>query len=373
MNIYKPSNFKMKMFSGTLCNPNVLDLKILLCIVTLFSSLLVSFYLISTGKYQRIIVYGQQNFRFEFQGQDMFELGDFEESYEFVRSEQVQSIPEATAQCCSIASGYELETLCSSRFSIDSSCNCTDYMMCKLRLVTALSGKNFNNSWDFFGSSYTFLPDTRIIVYDLGLSEDQVAAIKSQRNVQEVRKFEFDRYPEHVKDINTFSWRPLTINEVGQEHELIFYCDINFQIQDTPIDILPNIFNFPLLPVYRLKQNLSSLIDASDPGMLNYLQLNARINKDLPSIQSLSAQMIIWMTDQLQKEILSHWVDCAMHVECISPTTEKGRRALEKRCTDSCHGYDESALNLILLREFKTIMNKADIFPAANMVLPEVP
>ena len=50
------------------------------------------------------------------------------------------------------------------------------------------------------------------------------------------------------------------------------------------------------------------------------------------------------------------WVDCAEHVECISPKGAKRGPCNWKLKPDylyvGCHRYDQSALNVLLMREF---------------------
>ena len=108
----------------------------------------------------------------------------------------------------------------------------------------------------------------------------------------------------------------MIINEVGKEYEIVFYCDIGYQIKDSLFSYLPNLLKFPLLPVHRLDKNISTIINDVTEEMNN-------VNMDKEKALSLgtrgfSAQIIFWITDHLQKKFISHWVDCAMHRECIS-------------------------------------------------------
>ena len=139
-------------------------------------------YLIVAGNYSKIIVYGEQNFRFQLQGQDMFELNDLDLNYEFVgvKNEEtskkgVQTPKQSVPSCCSLVSEYGLEALCISNRSKARStlhCTCTDYIMCKLVVVTALSSDQFTDSKRYFRSIGSNLPNTNVIVYDLGLTDD---------------------------------------------------------------------------------------------------------------------------------------------------------------------------------------------------------
>ncbi len=87
--------------------------------------------------------------------------------------------------CCQIVAENDLETLCLNKSTVTSNCSCTDYMMCKLVMVTAFSSNHFRESQDYFGSVHKNMPNTTIIciVYDLGLKREEVATLQSYCNV----------------------------------------------------------------------------------------------------------------------------------------------------------------------------------------------
>ena len=49
----------------------------------------------------------------------------------------------------------------------------------------------------------------RLIVYDLGMTEDEAAALRCAvpTLVDEVRRFPFEKYPKHVKVLTCYSWK----------------------------------------------------------------------------------------------------------------------------------------------------------------------
>ncbi len=300
------------------------------------------------------------------------QLPTTESKQEIVLSKQSQQ--ENKSSCCSIASKYQLEALCVTRDSgsVHKHCNCTDYMLCKLVMVTALSSNHFKESTDYFGSVYAKLPNAMIIVYDLGLTNDQVNTIQSYCNVKEVRKLNFDKYPSHTKRLFVYAWKPFIVNEMSREYEVFLYCDASCRIKDNFVDFLPKLLKFPVLPGLWLP---GSVILTTHDGMLNYLQ--PKMNRSqLTQLRSFGATaLLIWVTDYLKDKVLSHWVDCAMHVECISP---KGSKLLP--CNFrlpspkyvGCHRYDQSALNVILMRELganmSTVFSDEDGVPAKDLV-----
>ena len=101
--------------------------------------------------------------------------------------------------CCKIAEDTKLEVLCWKEpfyHPVSTHCSCTEYMMCKLVVVTGISSNHFQESRSLFGSVHEQMPNTKIIVYDIGLTKSQVSTLQTYCNV-EIRKFNFQKYPKH--------------------------------------------------------------------------------------------------------------------------------------------------------------------------------
>jgi hypothetical protein len=259
--------------------------------------------------------------------------------------------------CCETASNNPVEELCrldAIGLEVLKGCSCRDYMLCKLVVVTALSSNHFKESTDFFGSVLSKLPDSKVIVYDLGLTEKQVNAIQSYCNVLDVRRFNFTRYPPHTKNLFTYAWKPFIIKEVSEEYELLFYCDASCRIKDIS-KYIPGLIQYPLLPATWVDH---SVVRTTHDGMLKYLTPHfnrAWMVEVLPN--GIQATGFLLLVNQILKErILTPWVDCAEHVECIAPQGATlgpcNFNRLPNTSYVGCHRFDQSALNLILVREF---------------------
>ena len=260
--------------------------------------------------------------------------------------------------CCSIAERNKLEVLCPMDVVLPSieGCNCTDYMLCKLVMVIAISSNHFLESEMYFAVTYAKLPNTKVIVYDLGLKENEIEALQSYCNVQEVRKFKFDQYPGHVKKLTTYAWKPLLINEMSKDFELFFYCDSSCRVKkDVLISFLPYLQEFPFLPALASRR---PEIRTTHDGMLKYFNLGMTRREMIAALPRgfHGSGMVIWSKYALQNpdNLLSRWVDCAMHVECIAP---KGASMFGCNFDTQpdyayvgCHRYDQSALNIIIIQ-----------------------
>ena len=240
-------------------------------------------------------------------------------------------------------------------------CTCLDYLYCRLVVVTAISSNHFDEAQDMIASVQSNLPNTRIVLYDLGLSDSQRNSTSEKCNV-EIRKFDFNKYSNvpTVKNLRSYAWKPLLIKEISQDYEVILYGDASLRVLRPVTELLLSyilVFPFVSGPVF-----VRPVVSLIHDGMIAYLKLNqTREQLYIDMKQTYQGGVFcMWMTKIFQEKFLSNWVDCASHQECISP---KG--ASVSRCSlnninlpgykgeyAGCHRYDQSALNLILYREF---------------------
>ena len=91
-------------------------------------------------------------------------------------------------------------------------------------IVSAISSNHYEEGKDMIGSAQHFLPTRRIVMYDLGLQESQRKELEKFCNV-ELRTFEFEQYPPHVKSLGTYAWKPIIIRQLALEAEYLFWAD----------------------------------------------------------------------------------------------------------------------------------------------------
>jgi len=121
--------------------------------------------------------------------------------------------------CCRISDGFTLEQLCgadgsikiseSAKLARDQECTCLHFFYCRLVIVTAASSNHYAESQDMIGSVQKFLPNTKLIVYDLGLTQKQKETLCRYCNV-EVRPFQHENYPPHTNILTTYAWNNST-------------------------------------------------------------------------------------------------------------------------------------------------------------------
>ena len=269
---------------------------------------------------------------------------------------------EPRLSCCKQMSEKPLADLCApSVESLSTSgCSCEDFMYCRMVAVTAVSSNHFQEFKSFVGSVQKFLPSVKILVYDLGLSDHDRSQIASYCNVK-IRSFKFDKYPAHVSDLHTYSWKPIVLDEVVREYEIVLYGDSSVRITGPYIyDAFRLLRRFPFIAGSRHKIPFMSMVHE---GMLEYMKYPFS-RKMLYDVGGVEANLLLmWANNTTRKHIVEPLLDCAVHKECIAP---KG--AVLNCCTlyylfihnywyrdgsyVGAHRYDQAALNLILIREF---------------------
>ena len=228
------------------------------------------------------------------------------------------------------------------------------YLFDNLVVLTAFSDNHFEEAKDMIASMQTCLPDKKIIVYDLGLSSKTKEEVRKYCNV-ELRSFPFENYTQpHVKKLSSYAWKPIIVKLVSEEYDVIMYGDASLRMKTCNMrKALDHLLKYPLLDLYPISFRA---IEFTHDGMMEYLQY-PKHRKDIAQLKTLQATcFLIWANSVMQEKLIEPWLDCALHQECIAPKGSKLWPCHFTKVHDGhyigCHRYDQSALNLILAREF---------------------
>ena len=167
---------------------------------------------------------------------------------------------ELKMHCCDILGKFTvtLEHLCRTDGSIQlpkiakeaetQRCTCIDFFYCKLVVVTAISSNHYNEVQDMIASVQKFLPSTKLIVYDLGLSAEENEKVQQHCNI-EVRPFVFEKYPPHTKNLETYAWKTFIIEEIASEYEVVFWGDASVRVMGPFFaeKVFPFLLKFPFV------------------------------------------------------------------------------------------------------------------------------
>ena len=222
----------------------------------------------------------------------------------------------------------------------------------RLVVVTCASSNHFRESKDMIASVQKYLPHSKILFYDLGLTERERLEVRNYCNV-ELRPVSWDKYPPHAKSLMKYAWKPLVINEVAAEYDLIMYGDASVRMLSPDIGpVLGSLIEVPFLSL----PGSSKIISYTHDGMISYLKYPPS-RKDMVNWGTLQGGSWIMLLNQDMKEnVLKPWVDCALHEQCIAPSgsaVSPCRNRIKKIGEYiGCHRFDQSALNIVLAKRF---------------------
>ena len=229
------------------------------------------------------------------------------------------------------------------------------HMYDNLVCLTAITDSQFVAAKEMFSSIHLCLPDTKIIVYDLGLDYKNIEQLRYFTYV-ELHAFPFLNYSHlpHVRDLNTYAWKPIIIDMVSEWYDVIMYSDPTLRMKSCNMtSALEHLLKFPLLNIHPTPHRA---IEFTHDGMIKYFQYpKARI--DMAGVHTLDGSVwLMWANLPLKEKVLAPWLDCALHQECLAPEGAYPWSCWFTSKHDGhyigCHRYDQSAMTLTLAREF---------------------
>ena len=98
-------------------------------------------------------------------------------------------------------------------------------------VVTAADQRYFAALVNLVGSIHFWSGDTKIVVYDLGFSEKMLREIEKWQDVQLVSGFLERELPPHCREILSYAWKPLILQDVIQQEAEVLWVDAGSDIR----------------------------------------------------------------------------------------------------------------------------------------------
>ncbi|XP_022090678.1 uncharacterized protein LOC110979305 [Acanthaster planci] len=221
-------------------------------------------------------------------------------------------------------------------------------------IVTGLSGYTEEEGVGLVASAQIHMPFKKIIIYDLGVKKRTIDRLAPLCNV-EIRKFQFTKYPAHVKILRNNAWKLILITEVLEEFGSVFYAHPRLRFR-APISIL-----FPFVKqTHGFIPSMSddtSLLQVSHPNTLRLMKVKAaQLNRTVSRspIRVMSGDMLLFvMNSTLTNRALPELRKCLLRSRCLSPPgamwhpqQRQGKRHQHR------HHFDQTLLSLMMYKQY---------------------
>ncbi|XP_061176097.1 uncharacterized protein LOC133185049 [Saccostrea echinata] len=200
---------------------------------------------------------------------------------------------------------------------------------------------------DYHRNLLPIYPDMKLILFDLGLNAKQLKLMKKHCRC-EVRKFPFHIFPDHIRILSGYGWKPLIIQLLLQEFDFVMWTDASVRFNGRPLD--------------KLFQGAKEVGVQAIPG---WGSIAVRTNQR--TFTALGEEMCLfdypefeatWMafvrSEFTLTAVMRPLVSCALQYGCMDFKNSKSFLGcpLRKKRFGACHRFDQSVIGIILARLF---------------------
>ncbi|CAF1020303.1 unnamed protein product, partial [Brachionus calyciflorus] len=195
-----------------------------------------------------------------------------------------------------------------------------------------------------------YFPKRQLVIFDMGMKDNMIEEIKELCKC-EVRNFDknfYSKFSTHFSNLQTYSWKPIIIQEVLNEIEkdtILFYMDTSIKLKSNQIGNLIERTNSYGISTRYLDLKLSCFTDS------RMFEWFGETSKQYSDIQTLEANLIVLKKNFLTSLIMKAWVTCAFDENCIAPKGSSiygGLKNWFKGChACGCHRFDQDAFTIV--------------------------
>jgi len=204
--------------------------------------------------------------------------------------------------------------------------------------ISAASSNHYKSLIQLINSILNFYNDANIIIYDIGLSDNEYDFLKQTYETIIIKKFDFSKTPFKFEDYACFySWKPIIIrDEAYITQKPVLWLDAGDKLVK-PIDsIIDQIIKNGLYTWYTW----GSIKMFCHPTQLKYMNFPDFPNNlyNLPLVNA--AVVGININIDISKNILDEWSELCVIKECSGPIGSSKKD----------HRWDQSILTCLLLK-----------------------
>ena len=237
------------------------------------------------------------------------------------------------------------------------------------QLVTAVSENHFPEH--VFSARITkqtlkkLESNMKVLIWDIGLNDDQVEFIKKYPDFYIYRKFDFSALePENKEHLMTMTWKIIVWTKCIAEFGACAWMDANVSLRKSMMSSLKNdIYKHKRPYVYTIYASGIPSMQVTHPDMFSFFPSNMSFFQGRENGQMQSGGEIIFNTKELKHGVMKYALACALTPKCMhSDEVMNAKPSLfSKKCEDystrlekfharfyNCHRFDQSLMDILI-------------------------
>ncbi|KAL3883555.1 hypothetical protein ACJMK2_029808 [Sinanodonta woodiana] len=218
-------------------------------------------------------------------------------------------------------------------------------------IVTAASSNHFLEVQALMQNLHSVVfpkyKNVKFIFYDIGLSKNETEMVKKHCRC-EYRLFPFEKYPEHLKILKGYTFKPLIAQTVLNEYGFVMWIDASIRFLTGDLDSL---FEMAMKDGVKIIAGSLGVGHRTDPTIFKFLREDPCLYAD--KIEMQATFFLIYRTCFVIDTIMRPWVSCALTSGCMYfPGSQDRLSCVNEKGLGFCHRFDQSIMSIILWRLF---------------------
>jgi Protein of unknown function (DUF1647) len=205
-------------------------------------------------------------------------------------------------------------------------------------IVSGTNDQYFDALRNLAGSIRYWAPNHKLVVYNLGMSKENLETLKKWVNVLDIKWKDGipDHYPRHLHSLKAYAWKPVAINESLHEYKQIFWLDAGSTVAG-PITEAIRITQES--GIFLVKGQDSDMKGMSHPGTYETFGYDKASFRAGPHYSG-NTQAYLYPSRYVNTVVIPN-AQCALQKSCIMP----------EGSSLANHRYDQTSLSVLAYRD----------------------
>jgi hypothetical protein len=222
-------------------------------------------------------------------------------------------------------------------------------------IVTGADSSHHKSLKQLLLSIMLYEKNTKVIVFDLGLTGSEIKDLREKFRTAEIRKFNYSKYPKHFNikiNAGEYAWKPVIISDILNE----FKCSVCWMdagnILLSPLNTIRKIMNFN---GFYSPYSSGKIFKWTHPKTLNFLKTS---DKTLYKHNLNGACVAVNYKYAEVKKVIDNWKQCALKKECIAPEGSSRENHRQDQAALSVLAYQSNIVNTLFNKYYGFIIHQ---------------